>query len=168
MSSGIIIVCGLPGSGKTTFAVALAKDIGAVHLNTDRIRAAEGKQGQYAEASKTGIYESLYARCREELSLGNVVVLDGTFSRHFYREPFLLLADELSVPLVWIEITAPEDVIRERVSKTRPYTEADFSVYQKIKSEFEPLPATHLVLDSVTMSTKEMLEQVEVCLDAQG
>jgi len=163
----MIIVCGLPGSGKTTFAIALARAIGAVHLNTDRIRAAEGKQGQYTNTTKTGVYESLYARCREELLQGNVVVLDGTFSRDDYRAPFTLLADELSVPLIWIEIIAPENVIRERVSKTRAYTEADFSVYQKIKMEFEPLPPGHLVLDSVTKSTKEMLEQAEAYLDTQ-
>lgn len=33
-----ILICGLPGSGKTTLAEPFAKLIGAVHLNADAIR----------------------------------------------------------------------------------------------------------------------------------
>ena len=33
-----ILICGLPGSGKTTLAEPFAKLIGAVHLNADEIR----------------------------------------------------------------------------------------------------------------------------------
>ena len=33
-----ILICGLPGSGKTTLAKALAPAINAVHLNADEIR----------------------------------------------------------------------------------------------------------------------------------
>jgi len=33
-----ILICGLPGSGKTTLATPLAKLLGAVHINADAIR----------------------------------------------------------------------------------------------------------------------------------
>ena len=33
-----ILICGLPGSGKTTLAAPFAKLIGAVHLNADAVR----------------------------------------------------------------------------------------------------------------------------------
>lgn len=33
-----ILVCGLPGSGKSTFSSALAKATGGIHLNADEIR----------------------------------------------------------------------------------------------------------------------------------
>lgn len=33
-----ILICGLPGSGKTTLAQPFAKLIGAVHLNADEVR----------------------------------------------------------------------------------------------------------------------------------
>jgi len=34
-----ILICGLPGSGKTVLATALAKHLGAVHFNADIVRA---------------------------------------------------------------------------------------------------------------------------------
>ena len=33
-----ILVCGLPGSGKTTLAKPLANLLGAVHINADEVR----------------------------------------------------------------------------------------------------------------------------------
>src|SRR6056297_2857998 len=33
-----VLICGLPGSGKTTLAAPFAKLIGAVHLNADAVR----------------------------------------------------------------------------------------------------------------------------------
>ena len=33
-----ILICGLPGSGKTTLAEPFAKLIGAVHINADAVR----------------------------------------------------------------------------------------------------------------------------------
>jgi len=36
-----ILVCGLPGAGKTTLATQLAKQLNAIHLNSDRMAAEE-------------------------------------------------------------------------------------------------------------------------------
>lgn len=157
IEKGITIVCGLPGTGKTTFAKALSDAIGAVHLNTDRIRHAMGRQGQYSDTLKTTIYESLLRRTREALYEGKHVVIDGTFYKQKFRKAYIRLAKDLVVPLHWIEIVAAEETVRERVSHSRPYTEADFSVYQKVKAEFEPLTDPRLVLDSDILSIDEMV-----------
>ena len=38
MKSLRVLIFGLPGSGKTTLAIKLAKKLGAVHLNADKVR----------------------------------------------------------------------------------------------------------------------------------
>lgn len=160
----LIVICGLPGTGKTTFASALADALDAEHLNTDKIRYDAGKRGQYSEHAKEDIYESLLDAARSVLSKGRSAVLDGTFYREKLRKPFEHLATAFKVRLSWIELIAAEETVRERVSKTRPYSEADYEVYLKIKNAFEPLPGAHLTLDSGVLSMEEMLQQASAYL----
>ena len=140
----LLLVFGLPGTGKTTLARALAERLQWPHYNTDIIRDQEGKRHQYDQQTKAFIYSRLIERTREALGDGKGVIVDGTFYREDLRVPFRELGRTLEVPVKWVEVRAGEAVVRERVSKPRPYSEADFDVYQKIKSEFEPLQEASL------------------------
>ncbi len=155
----LVVVLGLPGTGKTTFARALADRLGAVHLNTDMLRAELGLQGHYDEAAKAGIYRELLQRCRAELDLGRTVILDGTFYRKAFRNEISRLAREGVSRLRWIELSADPETVKQRVSKQRPYSEADFAVYQKIRDAYEPLQVEHLQLVSDRQTTAAMLGQ---------
>ncbi len=156
---GLFIVFGLPGTGKTTFARALSTRLGLPHFNTDIIRTELGKKQQYDVRVKSFIYEQMLKRTRDELQKGKGVILDGTFHREIFRDPFIGLGRDLGIPVKWIEVTAKEDVVRERVSGTRPYSEADFEVYQKIRKEFEPLTGEVLRLCSDAEGLPEMIEK---------
>ena len=108
---------------------------------------------------KSFIYARMLERARGELQKGKGVILDGTFHREIFRNPFTELGRELGIPVKWIEVTAGEDVVRQRVSGTRPYSEADFGVFQKIRKEFEPLEVKALRLHSDTGDLPEMIEK---------
>ena len=64
-------------------------------------------------------------------------------------------------PIFWVEITADEPVIKERVSKKREFSEADFDVYLKIKETFEPLEQDHLTLRVDQYTLEEMIERTK-------
>lgn len=157
----LIIVTGLPGTGKTTFAMALANKLHVHHLNTDMIRDALGKRQQYDDQTKALIYREMRRHTYRYLAAGESVVVDGTFYRADVRAPFVDLTSELGIPLEWIELQAAEEVIKERVSKDRPYSEADFEVYQAIKSVFEPLPSPRLSLRSDIHPVDQLVDQAE-------
>jgi predicted kinase len=89
------------------------------------------------------------------------VVVDGTFFKQTLRQPFLELADSMGSPIYWVEITADESVIKERVSQKRAYSEADFDVYLKIKAGFEPLEEEHLRLQSDQLTVEKMVERTK-------
>ena len=155
----LLVVFGLPGTGKTTFARALAASLGLSHFNTDIIRAELGRKQLYNISDKSFIYARMLERARGELQEGKGVILDGTFHREIFRNPFTKLGRELGIPVKWIEVTAGEDVVRQRVSGTRPYSEADFGVYLKIRKEFEPLEVKALRLHSDSGDLPEMIEK---------
>lgn len=153
----LILIVGLPGTGKTTFAAELAKEIEAVHLNSDMIRATLGKQGKYDSASKAVVYEELYDRATEMLKEGNRLIVDATLYKEKLRKPYDELARRMDKPIKWIELKADEPTIRQRVGKKREYSEADFEVYQKIKALYEPITQNHLVLRTDVLSLSEMV-----------
>ncbi|MBK6903755.1 MAG: ATP-binding protein [Saprospirales bacterium] len=155
----LILITGLPGAGKTTFAIALSKATGAVHLNTDRVRAALGLRGQYDAGSKEKVYHRLITLLETHLRQGETAIVDATLYRANIRKPFLDLAARLSTPIKWIEMRAGEQTIRERLQTKRPFSEADFKVYLHLKTSYEPLEFPHLVLHSEAGTMDELVKQ---------
>lgn len=157
----LIIISGLPGSGKSTLARAFTRETKAIHLNSDILRRELGLMGKYSSADKALVYSTLRKQCHEALMAGAMVVVDSTFYKESIREPFRRLAEACHVPIFWVEIKAQEATIRDRIAKPRPDSEADFSVYEKIRDAEEPLQEPHLVLWSDAQSLNEMVEALD-------
>jgi len=154
----IILVCGLPGSGKSYLAERLAKKCGAVYLSSDIVRQEMNARGHYSREDKLNVYKELQkqaaALCRQEKD----VVVDATFFHHTLREMFLSLAKEIRVRIYVIEVTASEDLIRKRLKEPRPFSEADFKVYESVRDVFEEITMPHLVLESTNDNIDFMLD----------
>lgn len=157
-NTALIIVFGLPGTGKTTFAAQLSQNMGIVHFNTDMIRERLGKSGQYDIESKISIYEEMLRLTEIELKKGNIVIVDGTFYKRSLRERFEALAKKYNVSVKRIELRAAEEVVLERLAKERRYSEADHVVYQIITGEFDPIEKPALVVHSDQQDLQEMVE----------
>ena len=87
------------------------------------------------------------------------VVLDGTFYKNSLRKKFEEAAAKYNEDIIYMEVIAEEDIIKERLSKPRQYSEADFEVYLKLKSTAEPMTKNHLVLKSSGNNIESMLSQ---------
>jgi predicted kinase len=157
--SVLVMVMGLPGSGKSFFAKALAKEIGAEYLGSDELRKELGLMGHYSLDNKLVVYQEMFLRAKELHKSGKSAVLDGTFFLQQVRDLFIFLARSLSWKMSIIQISADEDLITKRLSKPREDSEADLGVYQKIKSEFEPIQEKHLSLPSLDGNLVENLEK---------
>jgi predicted kinase len=155
----VILVFGFPGTGKTYFASRLAEKIKAVHYNSDNIRKKIGKWDKYDEASKMNTYDALLEKMRDAIQRGKNVVLDATFYKQELRDNFQRAAKELKQPLIMIEVKAAEETIRQRLSKPRTDSQADYKVYEKVRAEFEPVTEDHLELHSDEDSPESMLTQ---------
>ena len=67
------------------------------------------------------------------------------------------MANRYRLSLFFFLIIADEETIRDRVSRKRPLTEADFAVYQRVKKAFEPLDVPYCKLDSSHTDLEQML-----------
>jgi len=154
----IVIVFGLPGSGKSYFASRLASVIGADYINSDRVRKEMLAKRTYSNQEKKKVYDKMLITMKEDREQKRNVVLDATFHKKETRELFMKEMAEKG-GIYFIEVTSTENVIKERLKNGRPDSEADFKVYQMISRESDPMTQPHLVLQSTNDNIDEMLQK---------
>jgi len=157
----IILVFGLPGTGKTYFAKHFAEKLGAVHLNTDIVREKLQFKGHYDEKTKQQVYNELFKQAQMEFKNEADVIVDGTFHVSRRREQLEKLTNEENKNIYYIEIKADENKARKRLKKSRKHSEAGVDVYETIKNEFEPLNNNCLELWSDREDIEEMMKKAE-------
>lgn len=159
----IVIVFGLPGSGKSYFASRLAGMINAGYVNSDKVRKEMFAERVYSEHEKEMVYNKMLEQMKEAVQQNHSLVLDATFHKEDARKLFV---EEMQGKgeILFIEVWADEEIIRERVKKERPYSEADFEVYQFISQHNEPLDVPHLILKSTNDNINEMLHKASTYL----
>ena len=154
----IVIVFGLPGSGKSYFASRFAKVINAGYVNSDKLRKENFEKRVYSDQEKKVVYDKMLEQMKEYVEQKKNLVLDATFHKKEIRKMFV---DEMKGKggIFFIEIQADENTTRERLKKPRPYSEADFEVYKLISGQNEPLVEPHLILKSTDDNIDEMLRK---------
>lgn len=151
----ILVVFGLPGSGKTYFAHALAKALNATYINSDTIRETLPGTERYSREDKNIVYDMMLNKMLIALHEGKTVVLDATFYKDDFRRRFKSYVRDQRM-LHFIEIVADELLIKNRLSQ-RQNSHADFDVYKLVKSDWDPAEFPHLVIQSTNDNIEEMI-----------
>lgn len=160
----IILVAGLPASGKTTFANSLANRLGAVRINSDLVRQQLDLKGHYSPEDKKRVYQAMIDRAADAIAKGHSVVADSTFYKEALRKPWIELARRAGVEIHFVVMEIPDEEAFHRLQKPRPDSEATWEVYQELKSAWEPLAEPHITLDSTSGDVDALVEEVLVKL----
>lgn len=151
----LVVMTGLPGTGKSAVAAALSAATGAVVVAHDITEAALLRTGlERGGGPVAPAYDIIHTLAREQLRSGKSVILDSVVGRSRFRDAQLAIANDLGVPLVVIECVCSDEALhRERLETRRRdipgWYEPDWAEVERIASFFEPWNIDHLVLDAV-------------------
>ncbi|WP_123247393.1 AAA family ATPase [Aeromonas dhakensis] len=164
----LIIFSGLPGSGKSTIARALARRLGAVYLRIDTIEQAirGAEQGDNEKMGPAG-YLVAYGLARENLALGSIVITDSVNPIQLTRDAYHDIACSVGVPCLDVEVVCSNPKLhRERVENRTVDIEGlalpDWQAV--INRDYQPWDSERLVLDSATLSVTQSVEVIVAAL----
>ncbi|HEU4422649.1 MAG TPA: AAA family ATPase [Pilimelia sp.] len=149
----LVLVGGLPGTGKSTLAGRLADRLGAVLLSSDRIRKelaglppqqpapARYAHGIYTPAWTERTYAELVARADALLQRGESVVLDASWSRAKHRDWAAEAAARTHSTLVALHCAAAPGVVAARLRhRTAGLSDADEHIAGAMAVDAGPWP----------------------------
>jgi adenylylsulfate kinase len=154
----LIAMAGLPGTGKSRLARALAEALGGVVLDKDTIRAAlfppaeieySTAQDDFCLAIMLEVAEYLFHKQPRRL-----VILDGRpFGRRYQRADITRFAVERDIPAGFIECVCSDETARARLEQDaaaseHPAANRDYALYQQLKARFEPIEEAKLLVDT--------------------
>jgi predicted kinase len=110
----LILICGLPGSGKTTRAKELAASMRAVRLCPDEWKHDLGID-YYDEPARVRLETRLWSLAQELLELGQSVIMENGFWAREERDQLRQAARALGVPVELHYLNLPFDELWRRV-----------------------------------------------------
>ena len=133
----LVVVCGLPGVGKTTVAERVAEHVDARILRTDVIRKELFPEPTYADEETEAVYTELLDRARDRVADGESVVLDATFADERFRAAASETADRVADRFALVKVECEESVVEERIRRRDGISDADFDVHLHFKEAFD-------------------------------
>lgn len=148
----LVVVSGLPGTGKSYFCRRLAERLPSVILESDALRKALFPSPSYSLMESARLFRTIRLLIERLLKRGIPIIMDATNLSERYREYFYSIADRLDVKLVLISVEAPPWLVKERLEarQKRPEEKSDaaWEVYQKMKGSVEKISRKHYVADT--------------------
>ena len=160
----LIVTAGLPGVGKSHICRFIKKAIkGAFYFDSDLFAkryAIKNKINFLAltkkqqEKQRIVVHKAKLDKIREYFKRYNAILLDTCFDLPKSRTLFYTFAKKEHVKLVIIEVVCPENIVKQRIFKSRHEakrmtgTKQDrWKFYLHAKSKWPPIAKKHLVVD---------------------
>ena len=150
----LIVVSGLPGTGKSFFCRKLAEKLPFLILASDALRRVLFPSPQYDEQENKRLFSACHVLIEELLRKGVPVIFDATNLLEHHREYLYRAAERAGAKLMLVWVEAPPEVVRQRLLARERATvpqcdsEAGWEVYNRMKSRREKISRNHLVVDT--------------------
>lgn len=148
----LVVVSGLPGTGKSYFCRRLTDRLPAIILESDALRKVLFLQPSHSLTESARLFKAIRLLVERLLKRGFCLILDATNLSERYREYFYSIAERLDVKLVLVRVEAPPLLVKERIADrlvdVAENSTAGWEVYMKMKPSVEKITRKHYVVDT--------------------
>jgi len=153
-SPALIVVSGLPGSGKSYFSRRLAERLPLPIIESDAMRQILAPKPTYSPDESGRLFRACHALIGDLLRKGISVIFDATNLIENHREQLYHISERADAKLILVRVEAPLDVVQQRLERRRTEpdpddnSEADWKVYQKMTATAERIRRNHFAVDT--------------------
>ena len=150
----LIIVSGLPGTGKSYFSRKLAERLPSVIVESDALRKRLFPSPTYSAEESHRLFCACHRLIEEFLDSGIPVILDATNLVEHHREPLYRIAQRLQARLILVQVEAPRELVRERLQgraegvNHEDKSDAGWSIYQRMRTRVERISRNYFAVDT--------------------
>ncbi len=148
----LIIISGLPGTGKSYFSKRLAERVPCLVIESDALRKTLFSPPSYSPRESAQLFRTIHRLLRELLRKGISVILDATNLSERFREQLYAIADQLNIRLILVRVEAPPEVVYRRLESRAKYpgnnSDADWAVYRQMQPTVDEIQRNHYVVDT--------------------
>jgi hypothetical protein len=144
----LVLVVGVPGTGKSTLARGLAGDAGMEVIRTDVVRKElagleperdRAASGHYGPEWNDRTYAECLRRAEQSVARGGRVIVDGNFLKRKLRREFLDMASRLGAASAVIACTVDAQTAQRRIEgRVGDASDADAAIHHLAASRWEP------------------------------
>jgi len=145
MKQQLVILCGIPFSGKTTLANKIAQALNCTRIDLDEVKfqlfGKDITDDGIDQAGWDKVYQEMYKEIEEVLKQGKTVVHDTGNFTIYERGLISDIAKKLNISFITIFIDTPIKVARERLEKNRKVKkrfDVTDKAFQESVDEMEP------------------------------
>jgi len=148
----LVVVSGLPGTGKSYFSSRLAEKVDFLVLESDALRKVLFPSPSYTAEESTYLFRAIHELIRRLLVRDIPLILDATNLSERHRERLYSVAEHAGARLVLVEVKAPPELVHSRLDSRcaadTTNSDADWSVYQKMAPTVEEMRRHHYSVDT--------------------
>lgn len=160
----LIILGGLPGTGKTSIARALCQATSAVHVRIDSIEQAIRESGVTVVSLDDAGYRAGYAVAEDNLRLGHVVIADSVNPIPMTRAAWLDVAARANTRGIEVEVQCSDRVEHRRRIEARVREGVGPTWQQVVDRDYQPWPGAAHTFDTARLAADQVVARLRVAL----